>query len=397
MRRQRVRVLKRPKFADCVICGRQIEQRAEGRGRTKTICSPECKREWRRLYGEKRRKALVVRNCGACGKPSGQLLYCSDKCRYPGKYDPKTCGRCGREFHSRYRRRFCSRKCQYDGAGAKFGDDKKCEGCGRAFRPKRRGVRFCSKSCPGRARKYKCLNCGVEFKKKRYKSGAYSCQTKYCGRPCAFEAKKPKKASAAQLHTWFLWPQERKCVDCGAVMLLRSEADSEKTKCSDCVNRRKCVECGSTDLQPRCRRCSGCRAANSRAVRRSHKKKRRAAHGHASTIRARCRKYGAVYTPVSKSLVYGRDGWRCQLCFEPLLAKYTTIAVDGVITVHDRSPTIDHVFPISMGPGSPGHVPHNVVACCHACNSKKAASDPTGWASSWPMPPTPLHSGRRHG
>lgn len=405
--RKRVRVFKRPKVADCVICGCLIEQRTEGCGRTRTICSRDCKREWQRRYEEKRRKALVVRNCAACGKPSGHLLYCSDKCRHPGKYAAQKCDRCGVEFHSRYKRRFCSRRCQYNGAGQKFGDDKKCEGCGRAFRPKKRIARFCSKKCAKPARKFKCLNCGVEFAKKRYKSGAYSCQYKYCGRPCAFEARRLKKPCAvrpldlaAKLQKWFfswgddVWPQERKCSDCGVIILLRSEADVGKTKCRDCKAgvTRACIGCGSLDLRPYYKRCVACWATNSRRVKQSLRRNRRAKHGHESTIRARCRKHGAIYTPVSKSLIYRRDGWQCQLCLEPLLPKYTTIAVNGGFTVHDRSPTIDHVFPLSMGAASPGHVPHNVVACCHACNSKKSASDPTGWASLRPRSanlPTP--------
>lgn len=64
-----------------------------------------------------------------------------------------------------------------------------------------------------------------------------------------------------------------------------------------------------------------------------------------------------------------RDKWKCQLCGDNLLDRYTTIM--GTRTPHPRSPTIDHIVPLSFGPTSPGHVFDNCQAACFECNSHR--------------------------
>lgn len=54
--------------------------------------------------------------------------------------------------------------------------------------------------------------------------------------------------------------------------------------------------------------------------------------------------------PVSRRAVFGRDGHRCQYCGGP-------------------AESIDHVLPKSKGGD---HTWENVVACCRACNVRKA-------------------------
>ena len=69
----------------CRVCGKEFETPY----RTKTLCSPECKRASQKKYSFERRGGVVwagiPRECEFCGKefvPSGKYQkYCSPKCR----------------------------------------------------------------------------------------------------------------------------------------------------------------------------------------------------------------------------------------------------------------------------------------------------------------------------
>jgi 5-methylcytosine-specific restriction endonuclease McrA len=86
----------------------------------------------------------------------------------------------------------------------------------------------------------------------------------------------------------------------------------------------------------------------------------------------RCIKYGCHYESFPAKSILHRDNWTCQICQRELLAKWTKI--DGSETPHPRSPTIDHIVPLSYGPSGPGHRPDNVQAACWSCNIKKSDS-----------------------
>lgn len=89
--------------------------------------------------------------------------------------------------------------------------------------------------------------------------------------------------------------------------------------------------------------------------------------------------YSVPYTKVSKVAVMERDGWRCVFCGTRLLNKYTTLL--GSRTPHPRSPTIDHIVPLSFGPGTPGHVFDNCQAACWACNCERGTEDVDSFAA----------------
>lgn len=341
--------------------------------------------------------------------------YCSTKCRQRGcngvhlrDAAPHSCAGCSKplEYAGRGPRsgvlcgdcKRASRRARYTPRSRKPKTPRQvaeCPACRRPFEKRKKTSKYCSRECrnTGRAVTYSCLNCETPFRKRVYPSGAVSCQTKYCSRDCAFEARRLKKQcaqrpreAAKRLANWFLswgddyWPHVYKCECCGGKMVQRCEVSPRHSRCVNCRPLlRECVDCGRTDLKPLCRRCGDCSFARKRAVARDARRTRRRKKGHESSFRSRCRKNRAPYTPLDKGLVLERDGWACQLCGDPLLDRHT-LRDDG--TVDPLSPTIDHVFPLDIGPDGPGHVHYNVIACCFACNSMKGNLNPEGWACS---------------
>jgi 5-methylcytosine-specific restriction endonuclease McrA len=127
----------------------------------------------------------------------------------------------------------------------------------------------------------------------------------------------------------------------------------------------------------RCRKCSENRFLETK---RAGERRRKAIHGNRSTFRKRCRKYGVYYEPVSKKKILDRDKWKCQLCGCKLLDKYTKIC--GTRSVHPRSPTLDHIIPLSLGPEvCPGHIESNLQAACWDCNVQKGATHPDSFVA----------------
>lgn len=239
--------------------------------------------------------------------------------------------------------------------------------------------------------RYECLNCGVTFQRKRYKSGAYSRQTKYCSRGCAFEARRRRlpctmdngrKGSSLSDHiaNWFLdWDKEAKrcrlyvtvaCQRCSAAFEARAGGDVA-ARCAACARIGNCTECGQ-EISRLKSMCDDCSKQKARERRIAYRRRRRAKFGNASTFKSRCRKFGAPYTFVSKKAVMERDRWSCKLCGCQLLLLYTTLS--GTKTPHPLSPTIDHIIPLSYGPAGPGHVFDNCQAACWKCNTIRGAT-----------------------
>ena len=81
--------------------------------------------------------------------------------------------------------------------------------------------------------------------------------------------------------------------------------------------------------------------------------------------KCKARRYNAKYKKFSipvrvRRSIYERDGWQCQICFEPTSRVYD----------HDDiwSPTLDHILPQSFG-GT--HEPENLRLCHMICNSER--------------------------
>ena len=126
--------------------------------------------------------------------------------------------------------------------------------------------------------------------------------------------------------------------------------------------------CKACRCQCRLRFCSDeCRHAYSDQLKaRKREAKRRYRKETGRHFRQRAKHYGVEYERFPKSLIYERDNYICQLCKGPVLRAARYRRRDGKI--HMKSPTIDHIVPISRGGD---HKPHNCQTACFKCNSKK--------------------------
>lgn len=366
----------------CLCCGGVMPPSLGVKPRK--YCSDRC--------GKKYRNGRSCSGCGVLLLPTGRGSQHAEclACREAAKV--RRCLRCGSSFTATGRGKYCSQQCS-----RKPETLRKCGICGITFSQKAE-EKYCSKKCRSvarsnacirRAKKHKCLNCG-ELYIARCRS---RCAFKYCTRECAFEARRLRKKcaerpleSASRLAAWFSkwgsdqWPQTAAC-GCGQAFVAKASSDSkEYHACYACRNRkdRKCSECGVSVAAYK-KRCSHCRKNGKVASRRSSRRRSRSRHGNDATFRQRCKRYGTPYTRVSREHVLSRDKWRCKLCGVQLLAKYTTLV--GTRTPHPRSPTIDHIVPLSFGPSSPGHVIENCQAACWACNCERGTEDADSFAA----------------
>lgn len=321
------------KDGGCLVCGGPKPQSLGVKPRK--YCSVACSR----IAQGRPPKSSVV-HCSCCGseiqqdvssRGRGRTL-CSEECRRkknPKKTTNKACSRCGVSFLGPSGKAFCSDECQYPCRTVIV----KCAWCGDGFSPyvHKRGKckKHCSRECGNKARNAanisrtktrQCLCCLKPFVKRATNRNA----GKYCSRECAFEARRlclpaarlTKRAGApldVQLAIWFSsWG---------------SDADKPKNA-------------GATS----------------------------------TSYKSRCARYGCHYEPFPKRSILNRDGWRCQICQCRLLPKFTLMLMLGRGTPHPRSPTIDHIVPLSFGPSGPGHRPDNVQASCWSCNVSKSDS-----------------------
>lgn len=80
----------------------------------------------------------------------------------------------------------------------------------------------------------------------------------------------------------------------------------------------------------------------------------------------RCIEYGVPYDPsITRPVVYAQSNWTCHLCNKRVSRrlKYP----------HPKSPSLDHITPLSWRQNSPGHVWGNVALAHLRCNQSKGA------------------------
>jgi hypothetical protein len=80
----------------------------------------------------------------------------------------------------------------------------------------------------------------------------------------------------------------------------------------------------------------------------------------------RCREYGVPYDPqITRQEVYDKSRWKCHICGKRVSKrkKYPD----------PKSPSLDHVIPLSWRKKSPGHVWGNVALAHLVCNQRKGA------------------------
>jgi hypothetical protein len=312
----------------CPVCGCSVPPSLGVKPRT--YCSRHCLR----IASGRTPKPAVV-PCVSCGRDVQQNLrssgrprrHCSDECRRASKtkkpVHARLCGRCGKIFVRFRNSQFCSDDCRYRHRLT----TRSCEKCGKLFKQRQHTSRFCSNSCSTsvtaktRSRQpvnRQCLCCQKPFRKRSSGRNA----GKYCSRECAFEARRLRLPCAR------LTNRPGATLDEQIAVWFSSWGNDASETLNVGIN-------------------SG-----------GHKR--------------RCMKYGCHYESFQAKSILHRDNWTCRICQCELLPKWTKI--DGSETPHPRSPTIDHIVPLSYGPSGPGHRPDNVQAACWACNIKKSDS-----------------------
>lgn len=242
-----------------------------------------------------------------------------------------------------------------------------CKFCAETFTTHKRNKIFCAPVCGERykskhrirdrkgeywrsAPTFQCQGCGSDFKPKR------TDRTRFCSRECAFrtqpvwQEKRFKRIGLSRITI-------KNCVDCASKFVARNAV----VRCHSCRHS-KCVSCGvAYERTERYQRyCSDeCGEEAKLASRREIRRKRRKAFG--KHWRKRCRALGLPYENVSRSVVFERDRWRCQIC-----GVATPKHLQG--SSHDRAPTLDHRIPLSRG--GP-HLYSNVQCACRRCNTLK--------------------------
>lgn len=308
-----------------------------------------CGSEWKTLKG----KDMV--SCPECCKQ--QRCKARKQGRLPAS-ETKACERCGQAFHAAggnamARRCYCTACTSL--ARVEYLADRKAQIDAGQWIPKLQ-----PKHC-GRG----CVRCGRLLGKN---------QVKYCGRGCFFLAREEgTQAWMHNLHPEAVWHRGGRWASAPS----RKPVHEMRTNMQRFLNRiRKVYRKALPRLRP-CKACQcdcesrfcsdACRQVHrENAAIRKRQAKRRYQKVAGRHFKQRAKRYGVAYERFAKSLVYHRDNYTCQLCNEPVLKTVQYRKSDGKI--HMKSPTLDHIIPMSKGGD---HKPHNCQTACFECNSKK--------------------------
>lgn len=352
----------------CVECGGKVNRTKAGHVR----CSA-CR------LGD--RSTSIVRKCLRCGveitrrgKKGPSPRYCGGCTRHHNR-GPKPCVRCG-ELRVSTRGSKCP-TCRSETAA--YNAVKTCAVCGVEFTSRQTGKKTCGVKC-GRLLIAKtqgwgirgwvereCPSCHKKFRRKKRTRDA----GKYCSRECAFAD--PHRYAHRQPGVVFTVAHRRArravvaSIQKAVIKAAKAvKAEAKKAALVRVVREKACSGCGIYFL-PSKHQQRLCSCACKEKSRRSARRKARVKHG-SKRISERCVKFGVPYQrgigPVG---VCDRDGWKCKLC-----GTATPRRLRG--TYKPNAPEIDHIIPLSCGPGSPGHVWSNVQCACRSCNIKKAGN-----------------------
>jgi len=252
-----------------------------------------------------------------------------------------------------------------------------CAECGGSFDAEHRNENYCGLPCRRKAERlrakennygaeaFTCYHCGNETLGRIPKKDQHH-KRRYCTPECQ------AKAKSWLYRTIFSMPVPwSNCERCEARFIQRGK----KARCRDCqvdlvsllrVRYSKvCQSCGERyeTSQPHQLTCT--KKCASRRTRQTQRQR----HGRQDTHRKRARRYGCEYEPVSRTKVFERDGYVCQICGEATSSKYS---FDD-----PWSPTVDHIVPMSKQ----GAHSYENIQCAHAfCNSvKNDKSDADVW------------------
>ena len=200
--------------------------------------------------------------------------------------------------------------------------------------------------------------------------GAVLKRTTKQGRFCSSHCRAAMSTDGKSCPVWCML-----CVVCGGAFVKRNGGSARTCgpACAEIRYRKQtrvCRICGSqfeTTMGAYQRLCSEeCHAAAEVEAKTAAKRARREARAQGRDprkYRHRAKKHGVSYDPtVTRSAVFERDGWRCQVC-----GRKTPKRLNG--TFKDSAPELDHRIPMSQGGA---HSWANCQCSCRSCNLTKA-------------------------
>lgn len=251
--------------------------------------------------------------------------------------------------------------------------DLTCVECGNALTG--RQTRYCCRKCAKRCHKrkafregkawarsvtyvevttHRCYNCGQSFEGRAWRTDRDH-QHRYCSPECFAEAVGWRKRTRECPLPWV------SCIGCRHRYIARPYGRTGCKRPAPCPQcnppRKRSIKVPSPWYRRYCSEC-GCAFATQQPMQIScgtkcSRRRQRA--------RRRATKREAYREDVHRQEVYERDGYRCQLCQEP-------VDMTAIVPAH-LAPTLDHIVPLACG-GE--HSTDNVQLAHFICNCRKS-------------------------
>ena len=315
----------------CEDCGVPFE-RIPGPGRPRRFCldcSPRdpvgATRAWRHRNRPvvHRASLKVTLSCHHCG--AAMSLYRSVERSSPS------------------RGKYCSRRCA---EASRTHREASCQECGAVFHQKKLKQRFCSHHCYVESlREHATCVCGVHFVLPS-PSHRERGEGKYCSTAC-FQSTRQVPLPLSRLTRATSWMRKSKYRVTRAsyrVAVLGRPDYYVLVQPHDIA----CKQCGVVFHAKWRQLCDACTELNKRMSIKRSKNQRRAARAGADAV---------PYQPLD---IFERDGWKCHLCGGKIQRDRKS--------PHPKSPSIDHLQPISRGGAD---APINVAAAHLRCNTRR--------------------------
>jgi len=250
-----------------------------------------------------------------------------------------TCAGCGAQFTYHRRKKYCTPRCR-PGLKPKGTDRHKDAAC---------------------RREHECRMCGTRFKPKR--AGRTTC----CSRECGVSYQAWTRSARANGMRVVYRVLRNRCDECDKPFTSTRPAKLCSDECRKAANRRLELERDKAKHDRKARGCKECgvafvleygikrrRFCSEDCSRRSSKRIARK--------RERAQRKAAHVEAVNPTVVFDRDGWRCQHC-----KRKTPRKLRG--SYDARAPELDHIVPLAQG-GE--HSYRNTQCLCRSCNAAKS-------------------------
>lgn len=348
----------------CKVCGKTYYRNAKWRGNV--FCSTECRQATKKQIEKKLpRDPLVCPNCGKHFVPrNNRQKFCCQKCGITYKRrmaqkprSPLTCPNCGKRFVPRDDlQKSCCQKSRI------------CPVCKKTFYS---NINICcSKDCQTIRQSQKNKETAIKKFNDRNK-GRYFYVSGYEHYESDFYVRCVACDSIVHIGKGMIRRVAKERPECQRIIREAKahqkaieDAEAKKRRMEEKLakaNRRyryACAQCGEEFVAKR----KGMKYCSNTCYKRAGYRKREV------TRRLRCKNNGDADWDISIDKLIKRDGRACHICGKQINANDYTITDDGAFIAHGTYPSIDHVFPLSLG-GT--HTWDNVRLAHMKCNETK--------------------------